>query len=54
MQSNLSRVHMLCLFWSLREEIKAMEVNNRELFMKFMARGRSLVNCVTEGDLEGF
>ena len=40
--------------WRLREEIKAMEQNDREGFMRFMAKGRSLVNCAIEGDLDGF
>jgi len=31
-----------------------MESENKELFMKFMARGRSLLNCAIEGDLDGF
>ena len=31
-----------------------MERDNMDLFMKFMARGRSLVACAVEGDLEGF
>jgi len=31
-----------------------MEQNDNESFMKFMAQGRSLVNCAIEGDLEGF
>ena len=31
-----------------------MEQNDREGFMRFMARGRSLVNCAIEGDLDGF
>jgi len=45
----------MCVFsWSLRGEIKGMEQEDRESFMKFMARGRSMVNCVAEGDLEGF
>lgn len=31
-----------------------MEKEDKPSFMKFMAKGRSLLKCVEEGDLDGF
>ena len=38
----------------IRSEVKRLEVENRKEFLKFMAKGRALVEYAVEGELEGF